>query len=188
MDRELVIRARDGDHDAFADLVTRSIGRLTALARLILRDEFRAQDAVQDAYVEAWRDLRSLREPERFEAWLRRILVRSCYRRARAERQLRSTEIRLVNASVAGDRGQGADAGSVETRDELERGLRRLSVEQRAVLVLTYYLDLPQDEAAAALGVPLGTLKSRSNRAMQALRAALDADAREPRFAQEPVR
>ena len=77
---------------------------------------------------------------------------------------------------------------SVETRDELERGLRRLSVEQRAVLVLTYYLDLPQDEAASALGVPLGTLKSRSNRAMRALRAALEADAREPRFAQEPVR
>ena len=78
MDRDLVIRAREGDHDAFAQLAARSIGRLNALARLILTDYSRAEDAVQDALVDAWRDFRGLRDPDRFDAWLNRILIRAC--------------------------------------------------------------------------------------------------------------
>lgn len=68
MDRRLVVRAQEGDHDAFSELAASSIGRLTAVARLILHDEYRAQDAVQDALVDAWRDIRSLRDPDRLEA------------------------------------------------------------------------------------------------------------------------
>ena len=68
MDRDLVVRAQGGDHDAFARLVSGSIGRLNGTARLILRDYARAEDAVQDALIDAWRDLRSLRDPARFEA------------------------------------------------------------------------------------------------------------------------
>jgi RNA polymerase sigma-70 factor (ECF subfamily) len=74
---------------------------------------------------------------------------------------------------------------SLEMRDSLERALGRLSHDHRTVLVLTYYLDLPQADAAHALGIPLGTMKSRLNRATQALRAALEADEREPSVAME---
>ena len=93
-----MIRARGGDRDAFAELASRTIGRLTAVARMILRDEYAAQDAVQDAYIEAWRSLPGLREPRRFEAWLRRLLVRACFKGVRRRRRVQSVEIRLTPA------------------------------------------------------------------------------------------
>jgi RNA polymerase sigma-70 factor (ECF subfamily) len=182
MDRELAIRARSGDHEAFAELAARSIGRLTAVARLILRDEDRAQDAVQDALVDAWRDIRGLRDPDRLEAWLHRLLVHSCYSHARRDRRRTVVEVSLTPA----DEPKVADVQrSVAAQDQLERGLRRLSHEQRVVLVLTYYVDLPLADAARVLDIPVGTMKSRLSRATQALRAALDADDREPALAQE---
>lgn len=86
---ELVVRARGGDRDAFSELAARSIGRLTAVARMILRDEYAAQDAVQETMIEAWRSLPGLREPDRFEAWTRRLLVRACYRTARRGKRVK---------------------------------------------------------------------------------------------------
>ena len=175
--RDLVIRARGGDRDAFTELVARSIGRLTAVARMILRDEYAAQDAVQDAFIEAWRSLPGLREPERFDAWLRRLLIRACFKGVRRTRHANAVEIRLTPGDeppVAGREGDFA------IHDQLERGLARIPAEQRAVVVLVYYLDLPLADAAQALGVPLGTTKSRLSRATQALRAALEADERIP--------
>ena len=174
MDRDLVVRAREGDHDAFAQLVARSIGRLNAVARLILNDYARAEDAVQDAFVDAWRDLRGLRDPDRFDAWLNRILVRACQNVRRRDRRRQTFEISLVTEGPASSDAQSQVANS----DLLERGLRRLTIEQRSVLVLTYYLDLPQAEAAATIGIPVGTLKSRLSRAIDALRAELAADDR----------
>jgi RNA polymerase sigma-70 factor (ECF subfamily) len=175
--RDLVLRARDGDRDAFSELAARSIGRLTAVARMILRDEHAAQDAVQEAFIEGWRSLKGLRDPDRFDAWMRRLVVRSCFDRVRRRTRLEAAEIRLTPAdepmTVGGESGAAL-------RDQLERGLARLPVEQRAVVVLVYYLDLPLADAAQALGIPLGTTKSRLNRATQALRAALEADDREP--------
>jgi RNA polymerase sigma-70 factor (ECF subfamily) len=174
--RELVIRAQDGDRDAFSQLVARSIGRLTAVARMILRDEYAAQDAVQDTFIEAWRSLPGLREPDKFEAWTRRLLVRACFRSGRRHRRVSAVEIRLTPAdepAIAGpERG-------LDVHDQLERGLARLPAEQRAAVVLVYYLDLPVADAAQAMNVPLGTAKSRLNRATQALRAAIDADNRD---------
>jgi RNA polymerase sigma-70 factor (ECF subfamily) len=175
--RDLVIRARDGDRDAFSALVTRSIGRLTAVARMIIRDEYAAQDAVQEAFIEAWRSLPGLRDPDRFEAWMRRLLVRACFKTARHGKRARSVEIRLTAAD------EPAVAGAelhLDLHDQLERGLARISAEQRAVVVLVHYLDLPLADAAQAMGIPLGTTKSRLNRATQALRAAIEADDREP--------
>ena len=175
--RDLVIRARGGDRDAFTELVARSIGRLTAVARLILRDEYAAQDAVQEAFIEAWRSLPGLREPDRFEAWLRRLLIRACFKGVRRSKRVEAVEIRLTPADeplVAGGEGNFA------MHDQLERGLARIPADQRAVVVLVYYLDLPLSDAAQAMGVPLGTTKSRLNRATQALRAALEADDRMP--------
>ena len=176
MDRDLVVRAREGDHDAFAQLVARSIGRLNAIARLILNDYARAEDAVQDALVDAWRDLRGLRDPDRFDAWLNRLLVRACQNARRRDRRRQAIELPIVTDGPASSDAQA----QVANADLLERGLRRLTLEQRSVLVVTYYLDLPQAEAAASIGIPVGTLKSRLSRAIDALRAELAADERRP--------
>ena len=175
--RDLVIRAREGDRDAFSLLAARSIGRHTAVARLILRDEYAAQDAVQEALVEAWRSLRGLREPDRFDAWIRRLLVRACFRAGRRNKRVGSVEIRLTPADEPAVASAERD---LATHDQLERALARLSPEHRTVVVLVYYLDLPLADAGQAMGVPLGTVKSRLSRATQALRAAIEADEREP--------
>jgi RNA polymerase sigma-70 factor (ECF subfamily) len=174
MDPELVVRARQGDHDAFARLVAGSIGRLNAIARLILRDYALAEDAVQDCFVDAWRSLPGLRDPERFQAWLTRLLVRSC-QDARRRARRRIVELPLLT-------NDGPDVPDHQARfaviDQIERGLQRLTVDERAVLVLTYYLDLPIAETASVLGIPSGTVKSRLHRAISALRATVDADDR----------
>jgi RNA polymerase sigma-70 factor (ECF subfamily) len=182
MDRQLVVRAQGGDHAAFALLAAASIGRLTAIARLTLRDDPAAQDAVQEALVEAWRNIRSLPDPDRFDAWLYRLLIRACFDQARQQRRQRVVEIPLP--ALGGPTVAAADRDLV-VHDELERGLRGLAPDQRAVIVLTFYLDLPVAEVATVLDLPIGTVKSRLNRALAALRARLDADAREPSPAAE---
>jgi RNA polymerase sigma-70 factor (ECF subfamily) len=183
MDRELVIRAQGGDHDAFARLAAGSIGRLNAVARLILADYARAEDAVQDAFFDAWRDLRGLRDPDRFEAWLNRLLIRACQDARQRDRRRTAMELPLITDGPASPDVQA----QVANADLLERGLRRLTLEQRSVLVLTFYLDLSQADAAATLGVPIGTLKSRLSRAIDALRAELAADERQPANRAEQV-
>ena len=178
MQRDLVLRASAGDHAAFTELATAAIGGQYRIAYLIVRDAELANDAVQNALIAAWRDVRGLRDPDRFDAWLHRLTVRACYRIARKERRRAFTEVQLVpmhDLSSADD-----DQRLLGLRDQLERGFRRLSPEERAVLVLHYYLDLPLAEAAGILGIPLGTMKSRLSRATQALRAALDAQDRNP--------
>lgn len=175
--RDLVIRAREGDRDAFSELVARSIGRLTAVARLILRDEYAAQDAVQETFIAAWRSLPGLREPEKFEAWSRRLLVRACFKAVRRGKRVDAVEIRLTPADEPAIAGVERE---LDIHDQLERGLARLSTKQRAVVVLVYYVDLPLADAAQAMGIPLGTAKSRLNRATNALRAAIEADDRDP--------
>ena len=176
MPRDLVERAMAGDHDAFSELARASIGRLYATARLILRDDGRAEDATQEALVAAWRDLSALRDPDRFDAWLRRLLIRACYKETRRGRHRWTIEV-----DVEGHETADADATlDIADRDQLERGFRRLDADQRMVLVLHYYLGLSLDEAAEALGIPPGTVRSRLSRATRAMRAALDADGRPP--------
>jgi len=176
MQQELVERARRGDHDAFAVLAGTAISRLDGAAWLILRDADLAKDAVQNALVRAWRDLPTLRDPDRFDAWLNRILVRACIDEARRIRRHRVDieldEIHIATAATPGHESVVAD------RDQLERGFLRLDPEMRAVIVLHHYLDLPLPAVAASLGIPLGTAKSRLHRALGLMRAALDADAR----------
>jgi RNA polymerase sigma-70 factor (ECF subfamily) len=176
MQRDLVERAMAGDHDAFAELARAAIGRLFRAARLILRDDGRAEDATQETLVAAWRDLSALRDPDRFEAWLHRLLVRACYREARRGRRRWEVEvgIRPIEGSAPDPAHEIAD------RDQLEQGFRRLDADQRIVLVLHYYLGLSLDDAADVLGIPPGTVRSRLHRATDAMRAALDADARAP--------
>jgi len=180
MQRDLVERAMAGDHDAFSELARVSIGRLFVVARLILRDDKGAEDATQEALVAAWRRLDGLRDPDRFEAWLHRLLVNACYREARRSRRRGSIEIQvdaLAMPEAPPTPGQDFDLAD---RDQLERGFRRLDVDQRTVLVMHYYLGFSLDEAAEALGIPPGTVRSRLHRAINAMRAALEADARPP--------
>jgi RNA polymerase sigma-70 factor (ECF subfamily) len=172
--RDLVERARKGDHDAFAVLAGAAIGRLDRAARLILRDPDRAQDAVQETLVRCWRDLPTLRDPDRFEAWLHRIFLNACNQEFRTARR-RSIEVEIpeIDPPAVSD-SQAASAD----RDQVERGVRRLDPEHRTIIVLHYYLGLPLPDAAAALRIPVGTAKSRLHRALRALRASLEADTR----------
>jgi RNA polymerase sigma-70 factor (ECF subfamily) len=172
----LVERARAGDEEAFASLARAAGDRLLAIAYRILRDLGLAEDAVQQTLVLAWRELPSLRDVDRFDAWLRRLLVHACYREARRGRRW-ATNVRVLPLDQP---SRSDDVGSVIERDQLERGFRRVPPEQRAVFVFHHYLGLTLSEVAAELGVPLGTVKSRLHYATHALRAALEADLRLP--------
>ena len=143
--RALVEQAAKGDEDAFASLAAASADRLMAIAFRILRDVGRAEDAVQQALLSAWRELPNLRDPERFEAWLRRLLVNACYAEARRERRW-SSNIRVLTLD---DAPATADAStSIALRDEFERLFRRLPPDQRAVFVYRHYLGYDLAEIA----------------------------------------
>ena len=176
MTSELVERAQRGDHEAFDALATASYARLYAIARRILRDGYAAEDAVQETLVRAWRELRGLRDPDRFDAWLHRLLVNACKDQVRRLRR-RPFEIPVLaidQPSVEDHLGQLAD------RDELERAFLQLSVEQRAALVLTHYVGLGATEVGGILGVPVGTVYSRLHYGARAMREAITGTADVP--------
>ena len=173
MDRVLVEQAQRGDREAFAVLAAASVDRLYAIARVTLRDADRAEDAVQETLVRCWRDLPTLREPDRFEAWQRRLLMRAIADEFRRGRRFEAKVRVLQTEPLAADTGS-----SLEDRDELDHGFRRLSAEHRAILVLRHFQGLSVPEIAEALGIAEGTAKSRLHYATAALRAALEADAR----------
>ena len=173
MDTELVIRAQHGDEGAFASLAVAIGDRLHAVAQRILRDVDLAEDATQQALLSIWRDLPQLRDPEKFDAWSYRLLLRACYAEGRRTRRWSPT-LRVLPTTAA----EPDASGLVIDRDQLERGFRRLSIDHRAVVVLHHYLDMPIEQVAETLGVPAGTVRSRLHYAMQGLRAALDADSR----------
>ena len=181
MDRRLVELAQRGDEDAFDALVRATGDRCLGIAFRILRDVDLAEDAVQTAYISAWRDLPSLREPDRFEPWLHRTLTRACYEEARRTRRF-AANIRALPGEMAFAHD---DVLTLVARDQLERGIRRISIEQRAVLVFHHYLGLTLTEVAERLDIPVGTAKSRLHYATNALRAALDADDRQGTESQE---
>jgi RNA polymerase sigma-70 factor, ECF subfamily len=164
-----VERARGGDHDAFAVLVRASVARLDAAARLILRDRELAGDAVQEAFIRAWRNLPGLRDPDRFDGWLHRLLVRSCIDALR-HRRARPVEVELepIHGPVGVD-----PASDVVDRELIDDALRRLDPTWRAVVVLHYFLGMPLPEAASVLGIPLGTAKSRLHRSLGVMRLAI---------------
>jgi RNA polymerase sigma-70 factor (ECF subfamily) len=175
MERDLVLQAQSGDQQAFARLVGDSIERLYRVARLIIHDDDAARDGVQEALIAAWIGLPGLRDPDRFEAWLHRLLVRECLRLANRGRRNAAIEMRVRPVR---DAATPNSSELLEMRDQIESGFRRLQPDTRAVLVLHYFLDLGDADGAEALGVPLGTYRSRLSRAKQSLRAALAADDR----------
>jgi RNA polymerase sigma-70 factor (ECF subfamily) len=174
MDRDLVEQAQRGDREAFAILARTRGDRLFGIARRILRDVGLAEDAVQQALVIAWRELPRLRDPDRFDAWLQRMLVHACYTEARRKRAWISTIRTLpVDGPAAPD-----ELAALADRDEVERGFRRLPPDQRAILVLHHYLGLDSTQIGEVLDIPAGTARSRLHYAHRAMRALLEADSR----------
>ena len=174
MNRDLVELAQHGDREAFAILARTHGDRLMAIAQRILRDVGRAEDAVQQALVIAWRELPNLRDPDRFDAWLQRLLVNASYAEARRSRDW-NANVRLLPA----DGLAGLDESiSIDDRDRIDRGFRRLPPDQRAILVFTHYLAMTPTEIAERLGIPVGTVRSRLHYAHRAMRAAIEADER----------
>jgi RNA polymerase sigma-70 factor (ECF subfamily) len=174
MQAELVERASQGDRDAFASLAASIVDRCYALAYRILRDPDRAQDATQQALLGAWRDLATLRDPDRFDAWLHRLVVNACYAEARGQRRwVARVRVLQIDPPTSPD-----VARSVAARDDLEHAFRGLTPEQRAVVVLHHHLGYPLTEIAATLGIPVGTVRSRLHYAVRHLRTVLDGDGR----------
>ena len=178
--RDLVERAKRGDHDAFATLAGDAIARLDAAARLILRDPELARDGVQDGFIRAWRTLPALRDPDRFDAWLRRLVVHACIDIMRRRRH-RAIEVELtpIDGPVGGD-----VASAIVDRDVVDEALRHLDPEWRAIVVMHYFLGMPLPEVAVAIGIPLGTAKSRLHHALAAMKVAV---LREPITTRSPV-
>ena len=181
MDSRIVARAQGGDESAFAILTEQLVGRFQRVAFAILRDPDLAADATQAGLVRIWQKLPRLREPARFEPWAHKLLVHACYAEAKRARRSDVIAAAVTEPSVQ----DGVDI--IVRRDQLDRGLARLTLEQRAVIVLRIYLDLPVEEVAEALDVPVGTVKSRLHRAVSALRASLEADARSPVRTRAPM-
>ena len=174
MDHDVVELAQHGDREAFAILARTHGDRLMAIAQRILRDVGRAEDAVQQTLVIAWQELPNLRDPDRFDAWLQRLLVNASYAEARRSRDW-NANVRLL--PVDGPAGLD-ESMSIDDRDRIDRGFRRLPPDQRAILVFTHYLALTPTEIAERLGIPVGTVRSRLHYAHRAMRAAIEADER----------
>ena len=184
LDRDLVEQAQRGDQEAFAILARTHGDRLMSIAQRILRDVGRAEDAVQQTLVIAWRELPSLRDPDRFDAWLQRLLVNASYAEARRSRAW-NANVRVLPGDGPGGRDE---AVPVEDRDRLDRAFRRLPPDQRAILVFTYFMDLTPTEIANRLGIPVGTANSRLHYAHRAMRAAIEADERPTAVAEGRLR
>ncbi len=175
MDQDLVVRVQKGDQRAFEQLTLASHPRLYRVAYGILRDHRSAEDATQQASLDIWRDIGRLRDPAKFEGWSYRVLVHACGREAkRSPDWLPEADIPPGTEPRAID-----DFGAVLDRDQLERGFQHLSVDHRAVIVLRYLLDLTPEQVAETLGISRRTVYSRMKRAMPAMRAALEANARQ---------
>ena len=153
---------------AFRGLVGPRLDRAYRLAWHLLGDAADAEDACQEALLSAWRGWAQLRDPGRFDAWFDRILVNVCTEQLRRRARRHTVEL-TDKLGITGD----SDATWTAERDEIGAALHGLSAEQRTVVVLRYWADLPTDEIAARLGVPAGTVRSRLHYALEALRARL---------------
>ena len=168
--REQVEQAMRGDHEAFAGLVSACVDELYSTATLILRDRSASEEAVQEALVRAWLGLPKLRDPDRFTGWLHRLLTNACYDEARKQGR-RKVEIELLPAYSPLTSDESIPSPH-ETRSTVPSGG---STPHRAALVLRHYVGMPISEVARAMGVPIGTAKSRLHHAERTLRAALEA-------------
>ena len=174
-DHELVARARDGDADAFGALVARHQRAAFRVAWLTVRDPGEAEDAVQEAFVKAWRAMPRFRADAPFRPWILRIVSNEARNRVRSTRRRDALTLREAAAAGAGDAAPSPEAAAL-SRDEAEtltRALDRLPERDRLVIAYRWLLDLSEAETAEILGVRLGTVKSRLSRALRRLREEL---------------
>jgi RNA polymerase sigma-70 factor (ECF subfamily) len=181
MERALVERACAGDRAAFDDLVRSRIDAVYRTSLAILGDTADAADATQETFVSAWSHRSSLRDPDRLDAWIGRINLNSCREVLRRRRRWKVREIRLGGP----DDGRFQPAATDRRLDEraadsdaFDRAFARLSIDDRAILVLHHLQERPVAEMAAVLDVPVGTLKARLHRARAALESALAKESR----------
>ena len=176
-DHSLADRARKGDLDAFEELMHARIDTIYRLSYAIVGDEADARDSTQETFISAWRRIRGLRDPSRFDAWLQRIAVNA------ARMTLRSRGRRQVREIPSGDVAKLAamsDRAKPERSDSdvLGAALDRLPVDERTILVLHHLDGHDMAGLAEILEIPIGTVKSRLHSARQALQAALAAEDR----------
>jgi RNA polymerase sigma-70 factor (ECF subfamily) len=180
MERALVERARSGDRTAFDNLVRSRVDAVYRTSLAILGDQADAADATQETFVSAWSHRDALRDPEACDAWLGRINLNACRQQLRRRGRTRVREIQLLDGEderepVSTERAlddQTADA------DVVDRAFSRLSIDDRALLVLHHLQERPVAEIAAVLEAPAGTVKSRLHRARAALESALAKESR----------
>jgi len=171
MTADLVRRAQSGDRDAYERLAREAASRLFLVASRILRDTDAAEDAVQQTLVAIWRDLPSLRDPERFDAWAYRVVVRYCREEGRRNQRRGITIVDLSESMSAGR----DDLADFAIRDQLGRAFDGLSQDHRAVVVLHHLVGLSLGEIAEILDVPYGTVGSRLHHAIRSMRASMEA-------------
>jgi RNA polymerase sigma-70 factor, ECF subfamily len=166
---DLVIAARAGDADAFMSLVQLETPTAFRLSLAVLRHSFDAEDALQEAFVRAWSELPGLRDPERWPAWFRKIVVSSAIDTGRRKKNRRMVPLDFHEPAPMADGSAGLAA-----RDEVEQILGHLNANDRALLALRFGQDLELPDVASALGIPLGTAKSRLHRALARMRKELE--------------
>jgi RNA polymerase sigma-70 factor (ECF subfamily) len=182
-DRALVARTLQGDHDAFAAIMRRHNRRLYRLARATLRDETEAEDALQDAYLDAYRGLARFRHDAALSTWLSRLVLNQCYARQRRAGR-RQTVVPIRSAGDSGEIEGVADEASApdvnamreQMRARLERELDALPEDFRHAFVLREVEEMSVAEAAACLGIPEATVRTRSHRARELLRVQFARD------------
>jgi RNA polymerase sigma-70 factor (ECF subfamily) len=164
----VVIAARAGDQSAFAALVRLETPRAYRLALSIIGSPAEAEEAVQDAFLRAWRDIGSLRDADSWPAWFRRLTVRAAIDRARRRNRIREIDLEAASQAEAPHSGLGPDESLA-----IRQAFDCLPAEDRAILALRYYVDLEVPDVAATLGIPVGTAKSRLHRALERLRSQM---------------
>jgi len=174
---DLVARAQRGDLAAFEELIRARLDRLFRTACGILGDPSEAEDAAQEACIAAWQKLPTLRDPQRLDAWLGRILLNACRMRLRSRRQVREITIDEARTPSGADLpDQGRMTERAEEVDRVARALDQVSVDDRALLLLHHVHAERVETIAATLGIPSGTVKWRLSRARRAVQLALEAD------------
>lgn len=178
---QLLERAARGEVEAFDVLLATRLDRLFRMAVAITRNEADARDAVQEASVQAWRNLPGLRDHARFDPWLNQIVVNACRGVLRGRRRVSGREVDLgqtdVDTMPTHQPGRGA-IDQVSETDAIRRAFERLGTDDRALIVLHYVEQRPLAEIATAMGSPVGTIKWRLSRARRALERALEVEQR----------
>jgi RNA polymerase sigma-70 factor, ECF subfamily len=181
-DGELVRVFQGGDEGAFVTLMQRHERRVYNLAYRMLGGPEDARDATQDAFLSCFRHLPTFRGESAFSTWLHRIAVNACYDLLRRRKPAASLEGDLVEPPATGDHADRAAASA-----DVQRALLQVPPEFRVVLILHELQDLPLEEIANALEIPLGTVKSRLHRGRVALGRALQGEEpREPQAVPAP--